>query len=146
MPITEVIMDTSGSVDDDLLRSFLRQLKRISKESKLKAGCFDTMFYGFTDIRKMSDIDNFRIYGRGGTDLDAALKGFSKDKKVNKIVFTDGYGPQMLKLDMKVIWVVYDNPEFVPLTGKKVIHVSKEMVYDNNSTTHDYDDDYDDEI
>ena len=41
----------SSSVDDNLLRNFLRECKNILKFSRLRAGCFDTLFYGFQEIR-----------------------------------------------------------------------------------------------
>ena len=47
IPETEIVLDTSWSVDEELLKAFLRECKSILSCSKLKAGCFDTVFYGF---------------------------------------------------------------------------------------------------
>lgn len=44
MPETEIVLDTSWSVDEDLLQNFLRECKNILQLSKLKVGCFDTVF------------------------------------------------------------------------------------------------------
>ena len=53
---TEIVLDTSGSIDDKLLRNFLRECKNILNFYKIKVGCFDTKFYGFTEIKNMKDI------------------------------------------------------------------------------------------
>ena len=106
--LTQVMIDTSCSVDDELVRHFLRELKPLIKDSDLEVGCFDTRFYGFKKIKSKKDIDNFEIIGRGGTDFDNTIVHFSKDLSVNKIVFTDGYC-DMSRTDRylsNVIWIV----------------------------------------
>ncbi len=129
-PEIEVILDTSGSIDDNLLRSFLIEVKKLAKDAKMKVGCFDDKFYGFTKIKKMSDIDNYVFEGRGGTNIDKALAAFSKDRKVNKILFTDAYdwGPKRLYDKVNCIWVVFDNESFT-LKNRRVIHVDKNKLY-----------------
>lgn len=127
---TEVMLDVSGSVDEEMLKEFLRQLKPILKNSKLKVGCFDHRVYGFSEIKNNRDIDSFNIPGGGGTNIDLAVRAFSKKKDVNKIVFTDGYSNDMPKSDLKgtnVIWLIYDNDDFRPVCGK-VIYVSKKQI------------------
>ena len=128
---TEVMLDVSGSVNEKMIKEFLRQLKPILKSSKLKVGCFDDRIYDFAEIKKDKDIDEFKVPGGGGTNLDKAVRAFSKSKKVNKIVFTDGYawGSDMPQDDLKgtnVIWLVYDNRDFHPCCGK-VIYVDKKQ-------------------
>ena len=128
---TEVMLDVSGSVNEKMIKEFLRQLKPILKSSKLKVGCFDDRIYDFAEIKKDKDIDEFKVPGGGGTNLDKAVRAFSKSKKVNKIVFTDGYawGSNMPQDDLKgtnVLWLVYDNRDFHPCCGK-VIYVDKKQ-------------------
>lgn len=130
---TEVMLDVSGSVDEQMLKEFLRQLKPILKNSKLKVGCFDHRIFGFKEIKNDKDIDNFVIRGGGGTDIDMAVRAFSKSKEVNKIIFTDGYSNSMPKNDLKrtnVIWLIYDNNNFHPVCGK-VIYVDKSQINQN---------------
>ena len=126
---TEVMLDVSGSVDVELLKEFLRQLKPILKTSKLKVGCFDEYFYGLSEVRKNADIDNFKIISKSKwtENWNLAVKSFSKRKDVNKIVFTDGYPapgtmPDESTRNINVIWIVYGNKSFNPICGK-VIHV-----------------------
>ncbi len=134
-PETEVMLDVSGSVDAELLREFLRQLKPILKNSKMKVGCFDHRLFEFQEIKTDKDIDNFKIVGGGGTNLDLAVRAFSKKKDVNKIVFTDGESWDMPKQDLKnvnVIWLIYDNDNFNPVCGK-VIKVDRRQIKNNHN-------------
>ncbi len=135
---TEVQIDVSGSVDLELVKSFLRIIKSIFVHSKLKVGCFNTKFFGWIEIKKIEEIENFIIPegARGaaanGTDLDLAARSFTKEREINKIVFTDGYPSAgcMPKEDLKntnVLWLVYGNKSFNPCCGK-VIFISEEQL------------------
>lgn len=124
-PETEIVLDTSGSIDEDLLRNFLRECKNILQNSKVKVGCFDTQFYGFTEIKNMSDIDSLQFYGGGGTDFDAAVNAFTR-RVENKIIFTDGYA-DMPSMPIDAIWVVFGDTNITP-KGGKVIQIDAEQL------------------
>ena len=125
MPETEIVLDTSWSVDEDLLRNFLRECKNILPISKLKVGCFDTMFYGFHDIRTENDIEKVPFEGGGGTNFDVAVNAFTL-RVDNRIIFTDGEAP-MPEKPLNVIWVVYGDEKIEPLGGT-VIHIKPEWL------------------
>ena len=122
-PETEIILDTSGSINKTLLRNFLRECKNILQTSKVKVGCFDTEFYGFVEIKKLNDIDNLKLYGGGGTDFEVAVTSFTK-RVENKIIFTDGDAP-MPETPLNVIWIVFGDKKINP-HGGKVIYINKE--------------------
>ncbi len=135
---TEVMIDVSGSVDLELVKSFLRQLKPLLKQSKLRVGCFNERFWGLVDIKNVRDIDNFTIPrgARGDSawteDWDLAVRSFTKKREINKIVFTDGYPcpGTMPKEDLKrenIIWLVYGNKDFKPCCGK-VINITEKQL------------------
>ncbi len=135
---TEIMIDVSGSVDLDLVKAFLRQIKPILKHSKLKVGCFNEKFWGLVDIKSVRDIDNFTIPrgARGDSawteDWDLAVRSFTKKREINKIVFTDGYPcpGTMPKDDLKrenIIWLVYGNKAFNPCCGK-VINITEKQL------------------
>ena len=122
---TEIMLDVSGSISPELLKAFLRQLKPILKDSKIKVGFFaGYATEKFVEIKKPQDIDKLKVVVPGaGTNMDAAVKAFSKKKEVNKIVFTDGYPTEMPHEDTKnvnVIWIVYENRDFHPCCGKVI--------------------------
>ncbi len=107
IPETEIVLDTSDSINNKLLRGFLRECKNILKQSRLKVGCFDTKFYGFHEIKTLSDIDNMILEGGGGTNFEVAVNAFTR-RVENKIIFTDGYA-SMPNTSIDVIWIVFGN-------------------------------------
>ena len=130
MAETEIILDVSGSISLNLLKSFLRQVKTILKESKIKVGTFSNDFHDWIEIKNYSDIDNLKIHVGGGTNFDAASRAFTKRKDVNKICFTDGDdgGNAGIKEKRKdIVWISFENPNFKPDLGK-VLYVPPELI------------------
>ena len=126
MPETEIVLDTSGSINEVLLKNFLRECKNILQYTKLKVGCFDTNFYGFHEIRTEEDIENMRFEGGGGTDFDVAVGAFSR-RVENKIIFTDGKA-SMPYMPLDAIWIVFGGKRINP-KGGRVIHITPEQLY-----------------
>lgn len=131
-PLVEIMLDTSDSVNKNLLRNFLKECLGILQFSKIKVGCFDINFYGFHEIRNKKDIENFPIEGGGGTAFNAAVRAFTKDAD-NKIIFTDGKS-NMPNISMNIIWVVFGNQKINPLGGK-VIYIDDKELHKLNITT-----------
>lgn len=126
IPETEILLDTSDSVSETLLRNFLRECKNILANSKVKVGCFNTEFHGFTELRRVEDIDNMSFPIGGGTDFNAAVEAFSR-RVPNKIIFTDGEAPMPEKAVRNVIWVVFGKQQINP-KGGKVININGEQL------------------
>lgn len=122
---TEIVLDTSGSIEKTLLRNFLRECKNVLQTSKIRVGCFDDKFYGFTEIKNENDIDNMTFIGGGGTNFNAAINAFSK-RVENKIIFTDG-AASMPNTKMDVIWIVFGNRKINPIGGK-VIYIDEKQL------------------
>ena len=117
----EILLDTSASVDADLLRAFVRGVKGLMRQDAVvRVGCFDTRFYGFQDVLSELDIMNLKLSGAGGTDFHAAIHAFTGDAE-NRIIFTDGYA-EMPEERCDAIWVVYGNAVIHP-TGGRVLYV-----------------------
>ena len=125
MPETEIVLDTSGSINEVFLKNFLRECKNILQHTQLKVGCFDTEFYGFYEIRTEEDIEKMRFEGRGGTDFDVAVGAFSRQVE-NKIIFTDGKA-SMPDMTLDAIWIVFGGKKINP-KGGKVIHIDNEQL------------------
>ena len=125
MPETEIVLDTSDSINEVLLKNFLRECKNILQHTKLKVGCFDTEFYGFHEIRTEEDIENMRFEGGGGTDFDVAVGAFSR-RVENKIIFTDGEA-SMPDMPLDAIWIVFGGERINP-KGGRVIHITPEQL------------------
>ena len=122
---TEIALDTSGSINEVLLKSFLRECKNILQHTKLKVGCFDTKFYGFYEIRTKEDIEKMQFEGGGGTNFDVAVGAFSR-RVENKIIFTDGEA-SMPDMPLDAIWIVFGSKKINP-KGGKVIHIDNEQL------------------
>lgn len=125
IPEAEIVLDTSDSINNKLLRGFLRECKNILKQSRLKVGCFDTKFYGFHEIKTLSDIDNMILEGGGGTNFEVAVNAFTR-RVENKIIFTDGYA-SMPNTSIDVIWIVFGNKKINPKSGK-VIYIDNDTL------------------
>lgn len=87
---SEIIIDSSGSMDMTKIKAVLRECKNILSTSKIKVGFCDTEFYGWNDIKTSNDIDKLHIIGRGGTSFYQMAHSFTNEAD-NKIVITDGY-------------------------------------------------------
>lgn len=134
-PKTEIIIDTSGSMSDELIRGILGQCKNIINESETSIGFMDSDFSGFHDVNSGASIDdimdvknNGSLFGGGGTASFDEFAACFTDNADNKIVFTDGYAspPQVPN---NVIWVVCNRikPYGFNPNGGKVIYVCGEQ-------------------
>lgn len=101
---SEIIIDSSGSMNIEELKIVLCECKNILKDSKLKVGFCDTKFYGFIDVHNKSDLDKISIRGRGGTNFGVMVESFSKNA-LNKIIITDGCSV-FPKDDKGVFWII----------------------------------------
>ena len=122
---TEILLDTSGSIEETMLRNFIMECKNILQVSRLKIGCFDTKFYGFNEIRTIDDLKNMDFIGRGGTDFNCAVNAFSF-RVDNRIIFTDGYA-DMPNKPMDIVWMVYGDKKINP-KGGQVYYVTQEQL------------------
>lgn len=127
----EILIDSSYSVDDELVRAFLREVKSIANSARIKIGCFNDAFDGFTEIKDEADIENFTITSRGGTDFEVAVQSFQSPTSV-KIVFTDGYAIEP-KSFCEAIWIVYSDSKIKP-PGGFVYNVDPNKIYEKNRT------------
>ncbi|MBP5684481.1 MAG: hypothetical protein J6X02_04410 [Bacilli bacterium] len=123
MSEVEIVLDTSGSIDEELLKTFLRECKNIMLNAKVKVGCFDTEFYGFHTIRNEKDINDMEYEGGGGTDFDVAVNAFTR-RVANRIIFTDGYA-SLPKNPPKIVWVVIGDHRIEPKNGK-VFYINRD--------------------
>lgn len=123
--VTEILLDTSGSIDEPLLMRFLQECRNILPHSKVKVGCFDTQFYGFQEIKTPSDLESMVFEGRHGTSFTAAVNAFS-GRADNRIIFTDGEAP-MPAQRMDIIWIVFGGKRIAP-NGGRVFYVDDDLL------------------
>ena len=126
-PEAEIVLDTSYSINKQLLINFLKECKNIISTSRVKVGCFDTKFYGFQEVRNEKEIEKLEFRGGGGTNFNVAVNAFSK-RVENKIIFTDGCATMPDK-NVDAIWVVFGDKKIKP-KGGRVIYISEEQLND----------------
>jgi hypothetical protein len=125
-------VDTSGSIGDDELRVMLGEIAAIIKSKKIhrtEIVYFDAALQGHDVVKNPPQFDWTKATGGGGTSFIPPIDYIAQQYKRNKMelcVFcTDGYGDQE-KLDpkpkfaQKFIWLIIDNPGWVPPFGKVV--------------------------
>ena len=96
-------IDTSGSIDEDMLRMFFSELHWIDK-----TGTKMTVFEWDTQVNREYDFHDFdgTVTGRGGTDPTDFLEKVSERKFDCMIVFTDLYFAKVEnKYNIPAMWV-----------------------------------------
>ena len=141
------IIDSSGSISDDMLRYMIGEVYAIAvkvKPIKLVIIQNDQAiqdvveFHNLAELKK--EIPKMKVKGRGGNDLRPVWNFLRTDKRYNKqpaelvLNFTDGYLDQ-LKRDPKTMlnltWCILDNPGFelkYPDTKTKVIYLDTSKI------------------
>lgn len=120
---TEILLDTSGSVNQNMLRNFLKDCMGILRQSTIKIGCFDDEFYGFHTIRSRRELEDVPLKGGGGTNFNVAVNAFTKNADY-RIIFTDGKS-KMPDIEVNAIWIVYGGKVISP-KGGRVINIDDE--------------------
>lgn len=117
-----VAIDTSGSVSEQELEEFLREINGMISHVQCEVVCFDTRLYGkprsFT-----RRIANFEIEGRGGTNFGPPIQYAVENNYNGIILLTDGFAPFPEKpLRTRVMWALSNSGAKVePPYGKKIV-------------------------
>lgn len=122
-------IDTSGSIDEEMLKMFFSELRWIDK-----TGTKMTVFEWDTQVNREYDFHEFdgTITGRGGTDPTDFLETVSERKFDCVITFTDLYFSNIEKnYNMPMLWVCdrggwgYDNDDY-PVEDGIIMKVNEE--------------------
>jgi predicted metal-dependent peptidase len=122
LPKIFIGIDESGSIDEQLLSEFTGEINKLFKEyiGNVEILHWDTRV---TKVEKFSrSINQLSRFGGGGTDPQESFDYFDKNKGDLLIQFTDGcfFGPYSCKRGKNVLFLIYDNPNFVPAFGKAI--------------------------
>jgi hypothetical protein len=119
-----VIVDVSGSVGDDMMRRFAREIASISRRQQADL----VLVIGDDQVRSIDilqagkcDLGKIEFRGGGGTDFTPLLQGADAHRPDIGVVLTDLEGPAHFRPAWPVIWAVpaahaNANPPF----GKKL--------------------------
>lgn len=133
-------VDTSGSMSPQAIEILLSEIIGVMKAKKVKKGMvvyFDDVLQGYDELgSRKNNVESFRnTTGGGGTSFDPPLyymeEQFKKHKADVFFMMTDGYADTVMTrtpMNDKLIWVIVDNPSYVPPVGKMVIHISDKQI------------------
>lgn len=120
-----VIIDTSGSVSAAELEQFFAEIESISAKAKTFILQWDATFQGFSSYRRGA-WKNFKVNGRGGTDMAAPMKWLVDNRKVAdvQIMLTDGCCNYLPKAEVRFPAItVITHPESVTSHSPEYGHV-----------------------
>jgi len=129
LPIVAVVVDTSGSISDEMLGQSVTEVEGILKS----LGFRDKIWYIACDYdvhitKQISSIKEIKLKGGGGTDMGKGIEAAAslKPRPNICIVLTDGYTPWPKEPPSKMKIIVglineSENPPEVPGWAKKVL-------------------------
>jgi hypothetical protein len=111
VPRLIVIVDVSGSIDDDLMARFATEIEAITR--RLEAGL--VLIVGDDRVRSVtrfapgrSDLRDIVFDGGGGTDFTPLLEEADRHRPDLAVVLTDLDGPARFRPSWPVVWAVPD--------------------------------------
>lgn len=117
-----IAIDTSGSITKQQFNQFISEVAsifRFLKPKELEVIQFD---YGIKSVDKVKSLENLKTInftGGGGTDVKEVIERFIDKPSKALVIITDGYlSTDLPRPNHPVIWVVFDNPNFVAPFGQ----------------------------
>jgi len=120
--------DISGSVSTREWNQSLSEMAYIFKRynpQEISVIQFNTHIVSEDVCKSIDEFLRVPFRRGGGTDVQEVIEKFAKDKAEALFVFTDGHLRQTNLVNPRkpVLWLIYDNPGFVPKFGR-AIHFS----------------------
>jgi predicted metal-dependent peptidase len=125
VPRLAVIVDVSGSIDDDLMQRFAREIDAIVRRLETAL----SLIVGDDQVRRVehfkpgfSNLKEMRFSGGGGTDFTPLLTEADKHRPDITVVLTDLAGPANFRPRWPVIWAVPESyASAVQPFGRKLV-------------------------
>lgn len=120
-----VYVDASGSVSDADFQKFVSETGGVLTQLNpqyIDFSLFDTSIRSTDRVHSIMDLHKVQFTGRGGTLIEPVYDHIKTTKPKFAIIFTDGeFGIPDIKLNIPVLWIIYNNPTFVAPFGR-VVH------------------------
>lgn len=119
-------IDISGSVTDDQFNAFkceIEQIKEALNPSTTEVIQWHHKIADITNVERYQNLDNIVFDETGGTNVYPLLEHWIQDPPDVAVIFTDGYFRPFDKPELitfPVIWVIYDNDQFLPEFGSVI--------------------------
>jgi predicted metal-dependent peptidase len=118
-----VAVDTSGSIDNEMIKQFMGEIYSIAKSFeniKLRVLCCDAKVHSDQIIKSPHQIKNIQVKGGGGTSFIPVFDKLKKNGTNLLIYLTDGYGDFPDREYVKTIWAITHSEIDLPF-GKKIV-------------------------
>ncbi|MEM4964939.1 MAG: VWA-like domain-containing protein [Pyrobaculum sp.] len=86
-----ILIDTSGSIDEEALRRFVSEVYAMAKEAEVIVIPWDAEVHGVFHIKRKEDIKKLKLYGGGGTMITPALKLLDSFHADRVVILSDWY-------------------------------------------------------
>jgi predicted metal-dependent peptidase len=125
VPRLVVVVDTSGSIDDALLRRFAREVEAIARRQEAAL----VLVLGDDRVQRVeqfepgrADLATIQLTGGGGTDFTPLLEEADRHRPDIAVVLTDLDGPARFRPRWPVVWAVPESSRAVVQPfGRKLI-------------------------
>lgn len=121
-----VAFDASSSVYDHQFNIMVSELSGVLKQFKpeeLTILVFNTRIVSEHKVRSVRELQAIEFKGRGGTDPECVFQWCDEHQADALLVFTDGeFNWRRDSLTTETIWIINDNPHFIPQFGKTVFY------------------------
>jgi predicted metal-dependent peptidase len=102
-------VDTSGSISNDDLQTFLSEIYSMFKQYnsiELYLLSFDAEICNDKVIYNESELMDFQFLGGGGTDFRPVFKRLEEENYNGLVMFSDGYGTFPEETDINTLWIM----------------------------------------
>lgn len=99
-----VLIDQSGSVQEDELYEVLNEIAHLSKINDIEIRAFDTVVYKPTKYKAGSN--NFTRTACGGTSFTAAIDFYNSSTYSTCLIFTDGHAEVPPVCNKNLLWII----------------------------------------
>jgi predicted metal-dependent peptidase len=119
-------IDISGSVSDDQFNAFkseIEQIKETLNPSTTEVIQWHHAISDITEVERYQNLDSIVFEETGGTNVYPLLEHWIQNPPDIAVIFTDGYFRPFDKPELitfPVIWVIYDNDQFLPEFGSVI--------------------------
>lgn len=103
-------VDVSGSIYDSMLQRFFSEMKYVKETfypGKINIIQFDCKIQHVLELTDQDDFSEFKVVGRGGTELKPVYDHIQKTKPSAAVIFSDMECKPMQEVSIPVLWAVF---------------------------------------
>ena len=122
-----IAIDTSGSIEKETLDKFINYIKytlSINKAISAEMIICDCEIQEIVPINSATNLSNYDFKGRGGTNFNPVIEYCNNQNSKGLVYFTDLEGPNIVKPNYPLLWVVYGSKN-IKINLGKIVYIDK---------------------